>query len=81
MQKIVIDTNLVISAFISPNGLPAKIIDYIVLSEEVLICYNADILAEYEEVLSREKFDKYNFDPIEKENFIITPVKFLQLIK
>ena len=70
MQKIVIDTNIVISAFISPNGLPAKIIEFIVLNEEMKICYNVDILDEYEEVLSREKFDEYNFDPKEKENFI-----------
>ncbi|MCL2311893.1 MAG: putative toxin-antitoxin system toxin component, PIN family [Firmicutes bacterium] len=70
MQKIVIDTNIVISAFISPNGLPAKIIEFIVLNEEMKICYNVDILDEYEEVLSREKFDKYNFDPKEKEKFI-----------
>lgn len=70
MQKIVIDTNIVITAFISPNGLQAKVLDFIVSNEEMLICYNEDILAEYEEVLSREKFKKYNFDPEEKENFI-----------
>jgi len=70
MQKIVIDTNIIISAFISPNGIPAKIIDFITLNKQFQICYNADILAEYEEVLTRQKFDKYNFSHDKVENFI-----------
>ena len=70
MQKIVIDTNVVISSFISSKGIPAKIIALPALNEEFIICYNADILAEYKDVLTRAKFDKYNFNPIDIANFI-----------
>ena len=70
MHKIVIDTNIIVSAFISPKGAPAKIIELIVLNEDFIMCYNADILAEYQDVLTREKFDKYKFNPDEIANFI-----------
>jgi putative PIN family toxin of toxin-antitoxin system len=70
MQKIVIDTNVVVSSFISSKGISAQIIALIALDEEFIICYNADILAEYQGVLTRTKFDKYNFKPADIENFI-----------
>jgi len=70
MQKIVIDTNIVVSSFISSKGIPAKIIALIALSEEFIICYNSDILVEYQDVLTRTKFDKYNFDSADITNFI-----------
>ena len=70
MQKVVIDTNIVVSSFISPKGIPAKIIALIALTEEFIICYNEDILSEYQDVLSRTKFDKYNFKSTEIANFI-----------
>ena len=70
MQKIVIDTNVVISAFISSKSISAQIIALIALDEEFVICYNADILAEYQDVLTRTKFEKYNFKAIDISDFI-----------
>jgi len=70
MQKVVIDTNIIIAAFITPNGLPARVIDLVVSDEKMAICYNEGILAEYEEVLLREKFKKYNFDPDKIKSFM-----------
>ena len=70
MQKVVIDTNVVISSFISSKGVPAKIIALITLNEKYVIYYNADILAEYRDVLTRAKFDKYNFKAADIANFI-----------
>ena len=70
MHRVVIDTNVIVSSFISPRGNPAKIVNLIVSNEDFIICYNGDILAEYSDVLTRAKFDKYNFSPDEITNFI-----------
>jgi uncharacterized protein len=50
--KIVIDTNVFISSFLSPKGDPRKIID-LWKKGEVVLCLSAGILGEYIEVLSR----------------------------
>ena len=55
MRKLVIDTNVIISASLSEKGKPAQIIDMI--SEGKLqLYYNEQILSEYSNVLSRKKF-------------------------
>lgn len=54
-MRVILDTNIVVSAFLSPNGKPAVILG-LVLSRSVEICINAAILSEYIEVLSRSKF-------------------------
>ena len=53
MRKVVIDTNVIISAALSPKGNPAKIIALIAGSDDIQLYYSVDILAEYTEVLSR----------------------------
>jgi len=50
--KIVIDTNVFISSFLTPKGNPRKIID-LWKKGEVNLCISAEILGEYIEVLSR----------------------------
>jgi len=55
IHKIVIDTNIVISAALNSKGSSAKIVEFV--SDGLLsLHYNDYILAEYEEVLSRVKF-------------------------
>jgi len=54
MINIVLDTNIIISAALSPKGNPAKILELVTNDEEVQIYYNAPIIAEYQDVLSRE---------------------------
>jgi uncharacterized protein len=58
MQKIIVDTNVIVSALIS-NSIPTKILYEIVFNEQAIICISADIYTEYVEVLSREKFNKF----------------------
>jgi len=58
--QIVLDTNVIVSALLSPNGIPGKIFDGAVLGR-ILLCYDSRILLEYGLVLSRPKF---NIDPI-----------------
>jgi putative PIN family toxin of toxin-antitoxin system len=55
MLKIVLDTNVVTSAALSPAGTCAKIIATVGNNEDMQLFYSADILAEYEEVLSRKR--------------------------
>ena len=54
-MKIVLDTNVLVSGLLSPNGPPASILNLIVNSR-ILLLYDNRILQEYIEVLQREKF-------------------------
>jgi putative PIN family toxin of toxin-antitoxin system len=54
MINIVLDTNIIISAALSPKGNPAKILELVTTDDELQFCYNAAVMAEYQEVLSRE---------------------------
>lgn len=58
MQKIIVDTNVIVSALIS-NSIPTKILYETIFNEQVIMCISADTYAEYVEVLSREKFSKF----------------------
>ena len=53
-MRIVLDTNVVVSAFLNPHGTPARVID-LVLSGAVIVLFDDRILAEYRDVLSRPK--------------------------
>lgn len=60
-MKIVLDTNVLVSAFLKPQSKPARILR-LVIQGEIRIIINEAILAEYNEVLSRPVFklnDKY----------------------
>lgn len=51
----VIDTNVIVSAFININGIPAKILS-LILNGRIKILYDNRIIFEYKEVLSRKEF-------------------------
>jgi putative PIN family toxin of toxin-antitoxin system len=52
---VVLDTNVVISAFINAQGTPALILR-LVLERKLQLCCNTAILTEYEAVAGRSKF-------------------------
>lgn len=52
MHKVVIDTNILVSALLSPNGNPNKIYR-LFLSGDLILVINDDIIAEYTEVIYR----------------------------
>ena len=54
MTKVVIDTNVLVSATRSPNGTPAKIMG-LVFTGEVQLYVNNKILEEYTATLAKEK--------------------------
>jgi putative PIN family toxin of toxin-antitoxin system len=53
-MKIILDTNVIVSALLSPSGTPARIL-YLVLDGIITIVYDNRILMEYLDVLNREK--------------------------
>jgi putative PIN family toxin of toxin-antitoxin system len=58
VQKIILDTNVVISGLLNGKGIPGKILHNIVLEGLVEICISQTIMEEYRDVLSRDKFSK-----------------------
>jgi putative PIN family toxin of toxin-antitoxin system len=58
-MKIVLDTNVLVSGLLQPFGPPGQIVR-LVASGELVLYHDPRILAEYQEVLLR---DKFGFDP------------------
>ncbi len=54
-MKIVLDTNVLISSVLNPEGNPAKILN-LVFNGKLIILFDNRILSEYFEVLKRDKF-------------------------
>lgn len=58
MHKIILDTNVIISALIS-RSFPNLILSELVLKRKVALCLSNEILLEYRNVINRDKFNKY----------------------
>jgi putative PIN family toxin of toxin-antitoxin system len=54
-MKVLLDTYVVVSALLSPNGAPAGVLNLVLDGKAILVFDNA-ILAEYDEVLRRARF-------------------------
>lgn len=89
MQKIILDTNVLVSALIS-KGIPSQIIYDLVFGKLVSVCISDAIIGEYVEVLSREKFAKYTDFKINAEIVLLkienlgtlfNPTQHIDLIK
>jgi putative PIN family toxin of toxin-antitoxin system len=78
IQQIVLDTNVIVSALLSPQCNPAKVLKMVV-SGELLICHNSQIFSEYHDVLVRPKLkinreDSLNvLDMLFRIGMVITP--------
>ena len=55
MDRIVLDTNILVSALWSKNGNPANVVRR-VLEGDLTMCYDSRIIAEYVDVLHRPEF-------------------------
>jgi uncharacterized protein len=58
MQRIVIDTNVIVSSLIQ-RGYPNLIINDLFIDQKFQLCISEELLAEYYEVLARPKFSKF----------------------
>ena len=70
MKKVVIDTNIIVSATLYPNSKPAEIMKQFYFGK-IILYYSDSILSEYKRVLSYAKFDF----PIEVQTDIINTIK------
>jgi putative PIN family toxin of toxin-antitoxin system len=68
-MNVVLDTNIIVSAALSPAGNPAKIIA-LIPEKEIQVYYGAGILSEYNDVLSRPRLKI----PIEIQRRIINAI-------
>jgi hypothetical protein len=75
MLKLVVDTNLVVSALLKPQSNPALIIS-LILRGDCSLCLTNDIMTEYAEVLAREKFKRLDRT---KVNELLSKLKKLAL--
>jgi putative PIN family toxin of toxin-antitoxin system len=55
--RIVLDTNVVVSAALQPSGLEAFVIE-LVATRQLHVCASNEIIEEYRDVFSRPKFSK-----------------------
>lgn len=64
-MKVVLDTNVIVSALLKTYSIPAEILRMFI-SGELILCYDTRIITEYKEVLMRDKFkfDKNDIDDI-----------------
>ncbi|WP_395052292.1 putative toxin-antitoxin system toxin component, PIN family [Flavobacterium sp.] len=59
MQRIVIDTNVIISSLIQ-NSYPYTIVNELFIDDKIEMCVSDELLAEYYEVLRRKKFARFH---------------------
>ena len=57
MQRVILDTNIVVSALIQKSYPHYIVFDY-VLNEQLQLCLSEAVLNEYRDVLSRSKFSQ-----------------------
>jgi putative PIN family toxin of toxin-antitoxin system len=55
MIRVVLDTNIVVSALLQPLGPPAQVF-VLALGGSLQLCVSGSVYAEYEEVISRPRF-------------------------
>src|SRR6266513_6491251 len=58
MIRVVLDTNILISALLQPQGLPARTVVLVLTGTTAPLCVSGDVYAEYEEVIRRPKFSR-----------------------
>lgn len=64
MRLAVFDTNIIVSAGITPGGVPAHLIHDWVFPNKVQLVVCPTILSEYNDVVRRPKFEPYGFPPL-----------------
>ena len=57
MIRVVIDTNIVVSAMLRSDGLPEAVFNLAIGHREIRMYFSEPVMAEYEEVLRRPRLD------------------------
>ncbi len=53
MIRVVLDTNIIVSALLQPLGPPAQVFS-LAITGSIQLCVSGEVYAEYEEVISRD---------------------------
>jgi len=56
--RVVLDTNIVVAALLTPHGIPARTLSVCLNDPEVELCISDEVYAEYEGVIRRPKFQR-----------------------
>ena len=86
MIRVVIDTNVVVSANLSDEGLPAAILD-LAANQRILMCVSTAVLSEYKEVLNRPRLKlaprriAQSLAVIRKTSLLVRPARTVTVIK
>lgn len=84
MQKVVIDTNVIVSSLIQ-NSYPYLIIYELFVKEKFQLCISDKLMSEYYEVLARPKFKKFHEFFIKAESLLVDietyAVKYFPTVK
>ena len=70
MRLVVLDTNIIVSAGIRPEGAPAKLVMDWVLDGQVQVVTSPLIVEEYRAIVERPKFHRFGFPPLRLEFLI-----------
>jgi uncharacterized protein len=70
MQKIVIDTNVIVSSLIQ-RGFPNLIFRELFIEQKISLCISDELMKEYYEVLARPKFSKFQDFFIRAESVLV----------
>ncbi len=71
MQKIVLDTNVIVSSLIQ-RSFPYRIIFELFMENKFQICVSDELMTEYYEVLARPKFARFTDFFIRAESLLVT---------
>ena len=78
MQKIIIDTNVIVSSLIQ-TGYPYHIVYDLFFEDKIILYISSQLLAEYHEVLERPKFSQYH-DFCTKAKLVLSNIELKALI-
>src|ERR1039458_110944 len=86
MIRVVIDTNVVVSANLSDEGLPAAILD-LAANQRILMCVSTAVLSKYKEALNPPRLKlaprriAQSLAVIRKTSLLVRPMRTVTLIK
>jgi len=83
MIRVVLDTNILVSALLQPLGPPAQVFE-LAIGGVIQLCVSGDIYAEYEEVIRRSRFQRSGdvicgvLEAIREKGYWVRPTETVQ---
>ncbi len=70
-MRLTLDTNVLLSAFVSRQGYPAKLVDIILTFPEIKLTLSEPILLEFRDVMLRDEVrERFRYSARETESFV-----------